>query len=71
MTSSTISTISANRPRGPASMVTRPWRRFLVPHRRRSDVPPPPAGPRFRKVWKEVAPGQWQWIHIGGEVDHR
>jgi hypothetical protein len=52
-------------------MVTRPWRRFLVPHRRRSDVPPPPAGPRFRKVWKEVAPGQWQWIHIGGEVDHR
>ena len=32
---------------------------------------PPPTGPVFRKVWKEVAPGQWQWIHIYDEADQK
>jgi len=25
---------------------------------------PTPAPPVFRRVWKEVAPGQWRWLHL-------
>ena len=32
---------------------------------------PPPTGPVFRKVWKEVAPGQWQVLHFYDEVDQK
>ena len=40
------------------------------PHRRRKAARPP-AGSVFQKVWKEVAPGQWQWIHIDDEADQK
>jgi hypothetical protein len=31
----------------------------------------PPTGPVFRNVWKEVAPGQWQVLHIYDEADQK
>jgi hypothetical protein len=64
----TSPTISANKYRGPASGIRTRWRLFPRPHRR-TKATPPPAGPRFRKVWKEVAPGQWQWLHIDDNAD--
>jgi hypothetical protein len=63
-------TISATMHRGPVSRIARGWRLLPRPHRRRKATPPP-NGPVFRKVWKEVAPGQWQWIHIYDEVDQK
>jgi hypothetical protein len=63
----TSPTISANKHPGPASGITRRWRLCPHPYRRKND--PLPAGPRFRKVWKEVAPGQWQWLHIDDNAD--
>jgi hypothetical protein len=63
----TSPTISANKHPGPASGITRRWRLCPHPYRRKND--PLPASPRFRKVWKEVAPGQWQWLHIDDNAD--
>jgi hypothetical protein len=64
----TSPTSSATKHRGPLSRITRQWRLLPRHHRQRTAVPPP-TGPVFRKVWKEVAPGQWQWIHIYDEAD--
>ena len=25
--------------------------------------------PEARKVWKEVAPAQWQWLHVDDNAD--
>jgi hypothetical protein len=66
----TSPTNSATKQRAPASRLAGRWRLFPRPNRRREDAPPP-AGPRFRKVWKEVAPGQWQWLHIEDEADQK
>jgi hypothetical protein len=66
----TSPTNSATKHRGPASRLARRWRLFPRPNRRREDAPPP-AGPRFQKLWKEVAPGQWQWLHIDDEADSK
>jgi hypothetical protein len=64
----TSPTGSATRYRGPESRIARRLRLFPRLHRRRKPASPP-AGPVFQKVWKEVAPGQWQWIHIYDEAD--
>jgi|RhiMetdeSRZDD1v2_1073273.scaffolds.fasta_scaffold3375116_2 hypothetical protein len=66
----TSPTISATKHRAPASRIAGRWRLFPRP-RRRSKAAPPPAGPVFRKVWKEVAPGQWQVLHIYDEADQK
>jgi hypothetical protein len=66
----TSPTNSANRHRGPASRIAGRWRLFPRPDRRRKPAPPP-AGPRFRKVWKEVAPRQWQWLHLDDEANQQ
>ena len=63
----TSPTISANKHLGPASGITRRWRLFPRPHRRKNA--PPTASPRFRKVWKEWEPGQWQWLHVDDNAD--
>ena len=57
----TSPTSSATGHRGPVSRIARRWRLFPLPPPEKAA--PPPTGPVFRKVWKEVAPGQWQWIH--------
>ena len=51
------------------SRITGRRRLFPRPHRRKATQPP--AGPVFRKVWKEVAPGQWQVLHIYDEADQK
>jgi hypothetical protein len=66
----TSPTISATSHRGPVSRTARQWRLFPRPHRGRK-ANPRPTGPVFQKVWKEVAPGQWQWIHTYDEADQR
>ena len=63
-------TISATKHRGPVSRIARVGGRFPRLHRQRRAAPPP-TGPVFRKVWKEVAPGQWQVLHIYDEADQR
>ena len=63
-------TNSATKHRGPVSRIARRWRLFPRPHRRRKTAPPP-TGPVFRKVSKEVAPGQWQVLHIYDEADQK
>lgn len=66
----TSPTSSATKHPGPLSRIAGRWRRS--PHlRRRREATTPPAGPVFRKVWKEVAPGQWQLLHIYDEADQR
>lgn len=66
----TSPTNSATKHRGPLSRIARRWRLLPCPHRQRTATPPP-AGPVFRKVWKEVAPGQWQVLHIYDEADQK
>jgi hypothetical protein len=66
----TSSTISATKHRGPVSRIVRRWRLLPRPHRRKKTASPP-TGPVFRKVWKEVAPGQWQVLHIYDEADQK
>ena len=63
-------TNSATKHRGPLSRIARRWRLLRRPHRQRTAAPPP-TGPVFRKVWKEVAPGQWQVLHIYDEADQK
>jgi hypothetical protein len=65
----TSPTSSTTKHRGPVSRIARRWRLFPRLHRRRKTTPPPPTDPIFRKVWKEVAPGQWQWKYINDEAD--
>ena len=70
----TSPTDSATKHQGPMFRIARQWR--LVPrrHRRRKTAPlptPRPSSPAFRKVWKEVAPGQWQVLHVYDEVDQK
>ena len=67
MTSPTRSTIKH---RGTVSRIARRWRQFPRLHRRREGTSPP-TGPVFRKVWKEVAPGQWQVLHCYDEADQK
>jgi hypothetical protein len=32
---------------------------------RAATTPSPPAGrPTVRRVWREVAPGEWRWLHV-------
>ena len=52
-------------------MIARRWRPFPHPHLRSNAAPPPPSTPAFRKYWKEVAPGQWQVLHIYDEADQK
>jgi hypothetical protein len=59
MTSPTVS--AATTSRGPTSRMTRLRRVLARPHRRRTAPPPRPV---MRRVWREVAPGEWRWIHI-------
>ena len=66
----TSPTNSATKHRGPVARITRRWRLFPRRHPRRTTAPPP-TGPVFRKVWKEVAPGQWQVLHIDGEAEQK
>jgi hypothetical protein len=58
----TSPTVFTTRPRGPISSMTRLRRVLARPHRHRTTTPPP--GPAMRRVWREVAPGEWRWIHI-------
>jgi hypothetical protein len=67
MTSPTNSTTKNLRP---VARIARRCRLFPRRHRPRKAAPPP-AGPVFRKVWKEVAPGQWQVLHIYDEADQK
>jgi hypothetical protein len=64
----TSSIISAKRHRRAVSRIVGRLHLFPRPHGRGADTPPP-AGPRFRKAWKEVAPGQWQWRYVDDEAD--
>src|SRR5215218_5943933 len=32
------------------------------------DGPPDAHPPIFRRVWQEVAPGQWRWIHVDDQA---
>ena len=64
----TSPTNSATKHRGPVS--ARRLRLFPLLHRRRKTAPPS-AGPVFRMVWKEVAPGQWQVLHSYDEADQK
>ena len=66
----TSPTNSAIKHRGPLLRIARAWRLLPRLHRRRKAAPPP-AGPVFRKVWKEVALGQWQVLHIYDEADQK
>jgi hypothetical protein len=54
------------------SEITRRCRLFpRLNRRRKKKAAPPPTGPVFRKVWKEVAPGQWQVLHFYDEADNK
>jgi hypothetical protein len=66
----TSPTSSATKPRGLLFRIARRWRLLARPRRQRTATPPP-TGPVFRKVWKEVAPGQWQVLHIYDEADQK
>ena len=66
----TSPTNSATKHRGPVSRIAGRCHLFPRPHRRRKTVPPS-TGPVFRKVWREVAPGQWQVLHIYDEADQK
>ena len=50
------------KPRGRASSVAR-LRAVL----RRSPYRRPPSKPAVRRVWREVAPGEWRWIHVNDQ----
>ena len=63
-------TSSATKHRAPVSRIARRRRLFPRSHRR-SKATQPPTGPVFRKVWKEVAPGQWQVLHLYDEPDQK
>ena len=66
----TSPTNSATKHRRPVSRIARRWRLFPLLHGRRQAAPSP-TGPVFRKVWKEVAPGQWQVLHFYDEADQK
>ena len=66
----TSPTIFATKHRGPLSRIARRWRLLPRPHHRRKATPPS-TGPAFRKVWTEVALGQWQWKYIKDEADQK
>ena len=63
-------TSPATKHQGPVSGIARRRRLFPRLHRRRQ-AGPPPTGPVFQKVWKEVVPGQWQVLHIYDEADQK
>ena len=54
---------AATKPQRARSRIARLWRMLKRPFRRKTAAPVP-APPVFRHVWKEVAPGQWQVMHI-------
>jgi hypothetical protein len=65
MTSPTLS--AATKPQGSRSRMARLRRVLARPHRRRMATPPPPR-PVMRRVWREVAPGEWRWIHVNDQA---
>ena len=65
----TSPTRSTTKHRGTVVRTATRWRLFPRLHRRK--VTSPPTGPVFRKVWKEVAPGQWQVLHIYDGADQK
>jgi hypothetical protein len=64
----TSPTVSTTRPR-PISKMTRLRRMLARPHRGTTTTPPP--RPTMRRVWREVAPGEWRWIHIDDRAASR
>jgi hypothetical protein len=66
----TSPTGSATKHQGPVSRIAGRGRLSPRLHRRRKAAPPP-TGPVFRKVWKEVAPGQWQVLHFYDEANQQ
>jgi hypothetical protein len=46
--------------------MTRLRRVLARPHPRRPA--PPPSRPVVRRVWREVASGEWRWIHIDDQA---
>jgi len=64
MTSPTIS--AAIKPQGSRSRIARLRRaRAATPS---EDGPPTPTPLIFRRVWQEVAPGQWHWTHVDDQA---
>jgi hypothetical protein len=63
----TSPTYSATEHRGPVSRIARRRRLFRRLHHLRKATPPA-TGPVSGKVWKEVAPSQWQVLHIYDEA---
>ena len=55
--------LGAIKPQRARSRIARLWHTLKRPLRRQT-APPAPAPPVFRHVWREVAPGQWQVMHI-------
>jgi hypothetical protein len=57
MTSPTIS--DTTKPQGSMSRMARLRRVLMRPAGRR-----PTTQPVVRRVWREVAPGEWRWLHV-------
>jgi hypothetical protein len=53
----------ATKPQRARSRISRLRRTLKRPFRQKRAAPAP-APPVFRHVWREVAPGQWQVMHI-------
>jgi hypothetical protein len=49
---------TTTRPRAPASSMARLRRAFMRPPRQ---------GTPTRRVWQEVAPGEWRWVHVDAQ----
>ena len=64
MTSPTV--VATTNPREANSRITRLRRVLARPHRPRPTTPPP--RPVMQRVWREVAPGEWRWIHIDDQA---
>jgi hypothetical protein len=64
MTSPTVA--ATTRPRAVNSKMTRLRRVLGRPRRPRPTTPPP--RPVMRRVWREVAPGEWRWIHVDDQA---
>ena len=54
---------AATKPQRARLRIARLWRTLERPLDR-TTAAPAPAPPVFRHVWREVAPGQWQVMHI-------
>ena len=54
---------AATKPQRATSRIARLWRTLKRPLHQKTAAPAP-APPVFRHVWREVAPGQWQVMHL-------